>query len=435
MKALRIIVVLMTTLFVFITSLSSPILAQDTLGEPIDTKTTWEHIVSFVGDLTGFVGESIAQFVGKIITGIGEFILAILCPECTEANPRIQTGNYPDQMKYGLLGTAERQVTAMFDSQPRIDVIAHLSREWVPGYKETQSIYASGYDDIRSTGVDEIWSFTRNIAYLAFVVVMIAVGFMIMFRSKLGGQTLVTLGNTLPRVVISLVLVTFSFAIAGVIIDICGVLMTVIKSLLGSGVPIHDIWAVTWSGGAQTGSSISLVGIVLGLATLNAVAGLIPIILGIIIAGAALVGAIKLWITLVKSYLAILLNVIVAPLSIMLGSLPGNDASIVNIFKSIFRNALVFPIAFAIVNIPFYLETKNISIDFPKSLTGDQASIGDMGPMLIALAKLIAIYAAVQAPALAKAIIPPTASKSGADAAAAIKEGFGKVPFVGSMFK
>jgi len=421
---------------IFINTAPLAIYAAD--EEVIDTRTGWEKTVDFVSKVTDFVGESIAQLVNKFFYGIGEFVLVTICPTCTEASSRVQSGDFPDQMKYGLLGIAETQVTAMFQSSPNIDVVAHLSEEWIPGYKESKSVYASGYDDISNTGISEIWSFTRNIAYLGFVVIMIVVGFMIMFRNKLGGQTLVTLGNTLPRIVVSLVLVTFSFAIAGIIIDIAGVMMSVIKSLLGSGIPVHDIGALTWQAGGKAGSIFGgggIAGIVLGIVNpIFGTIGIISLIGGIIISGAAFMGAIKLWLALVKSYMALLLNVIVAPFSIMFGSMPGNDASTINLFKSILRNALVFPIAFAIVNLPFFLDNNGIVIEFPETLTGEQASVLKLGPIIMAIAKLIALYAAAQAPALAQAIVPATASKSGADAAGAIKAGFSKVPFIGGMF-
>ncbi len=438
MKKINIFVTIITLIFMNTAPLA--IYAAD--EEVIDTRTGWEKTVDFVSKVTDFVGESIAQLVNKFFYGIGEFVLVTICPTCTEASSRVQSGDFPDQMKYGLLGIAETQVTAMFQSSPDIDVVAHLSEEWIPGYKESKSVYASGYDDISNTGISEIWSFTRNIAYLGFVIIMIVVGFMIMFRNKLGGQTLVTLGNTLPRIVVSLVLVTFSFAIAGIIIDIAGVMMSVIKSLLGSGIPVHDIGALTWEGGAKIGSVFGGVAGAAGLASIVipitapilGTVGIISLIGGIIISGAAFMGAIKLWLALVKSYLALLLNVIVAPFSIMFGSMPGNDASTINLFKSILRNALVFPIAFAIVNLPFFLDNNGIIIEFPETLTGEQASVLKLGPIIMAIAKLIALYAAAQAPALAQAIVPATASKSGADAAGAIKAGFSKVPFIGGMF-
>ncbi len=411
----------------------------------VDSEGIWSTVTSFVESLTNAVGESIAQLVGKFFTAVGDFTLATLCPQCTTSYERIQANpNLPTSMKQGVVGIAEQQVMAMFNAQPRIDVVAHLAEEWIPGHREQQSLYAAGYDDLLNTGIDVLWSFTRNIAYLGFVVIMIIVGFMIMFRHKIGGQMLVTVGNSIPRVVVGLILVTFSFAIAGIILDISGIFMRVIQATLDSNIQIHNIAKLVWgtitSGWVlPTGTVVTGLGIagiaILVKATLGA-AALIGVFVVLIVLGILIWGAFKLWIALVKSYLALLLNVIVAPIVIMAGSLPGNQAMISNIFKSMLRNALVFPVAFAIVNIPYYLsEIPRVTFSFPETVFEGASMDTNIGTLLLAIAKIIAIFVAAQTPNFMKAIIPATASKSGADAAAAVKEGFSKVPLIGGMFK
>ena len=386
--------------------------------------------------------EDVEKLQYKVAYAFGVAALGNIGPEVTAMDLQ----NLPVQMRRGLLGMAEDQVVAMFNSQPRIDVVAHLAEEWVPGYNGSQSAYASGYSDLVKSGITSLWSFTRNIAYLGFVVIMILIGFMIMFRNKIGGQTLVTIGNTLPRVVVSLVLVTFSFAIAGILIDICGVLMSVISSSsgLGSNVPIDNVLTlIKESLGFSTISALGLgllPGIIVGAVAGGGIGGVIAgslviVILALVIIGIVVVGAIKLWFALIKSYLSLLINVVISPIAIMMGALPGNDASTVNIFKSIFRNALVFPVAFAIVNLPYFIEKQaGVEVGLPQTLTGNTGGATNVGYVILAVAKIIAIYAAAQAPAMVLAIIPSTASKSGADAAGAIKAGLGKMPFIGGMF-
>lgn len=94
----------------------------------------------------------------------------------------------------------------------------------------------------------EIWKAFRNVAYLILVLVLIAIGFMIMFRMKLNPQTVISLENSLPKIVISLILITFSFAIAGLLIDAMYVGINVIISVLSSGniknLSVADIPAV-----------------------------------------------------------------------------------------------------------------------------------------------------------------------------------------------
>jgi hypothetical protein len=418
----------------------------DEYVEPVDNSPTglWGKVKNFVSTATKAIGESISQLVAKFITAIGDFFLTLICPQCTTANAEIQAAaNIPPEMKLGVAGMVENEITAMFNAQPNIDVVAHLSEEWVPGYKEKQSVYAVGYEDLMETGIDTLWSVTRNIAYVGFVVVMIIVGFMIMFRNKVGGQTVVTIGNAIPRVIIGLVLVTFSFAIAGLILDISGIFMRVIAGILQSDIAIHNIWkllagtTVAGAGavGAGTGIGIAvIVGLIIGSLGPSA---LIGVFIALIVLGIVLFGAIKLWFTLVKTYFSLLINVIVSPLAIMAGSIPGNDAMTTNIFKSMLRNALVFPLAFAIVNLPYFLVEKQnrINFTFPETVF-EGATAGDkIGPLMMALAKIVAIFVAAQAPEFMKALIPATASKGGADAAGAIKQGLSKVPLVGGMFK
>lgn len=86
----------------------------------------------------------------------------------------------------------------------------------------------------------EVWKVFRNIAYMIIVLVMIAIGFMIMFRVKINQQTVIAVENSLPKIVISLLLVTFSFAIAGFLIDLMYILILVSISLL-SGLNIGDL--------------------------------------------------------------------------------------------------------------------------------------------------------------------------------------------------
>jgi hypothetical protein len=449
MKKIKFLLVAILLMSVFGTN---QVLAADDYPK-VDLSGSWTAGVDLVKGYTEFDGESAASSGFKNMKGPIEFLFVEVAGKDAIENgdSLIQYNTIPEHMKIGLAGVVDNGVTAMFNNHPRIDVVAHLSKEWVPGYKESaSSVYANGFEDLQGTGIDEIWSFSRNLAYLGFVIIMIVIGFMIMFRNKIGGQALVTLGNTLPRIVVSLVLVTFSFAIIGLIIDISGVMMNVITNLIGGTVSIHRpfelLKGTLGSTGTAVTSGLSIGGIAMfiigSLASggpafavgATVVLGLIGFLIGLLVFGIVIVGAIKLWLSLLKSYLGVLVNVIAAPFAILMGALPGNDASIINIFKSALRNAMVFPVAYAIVNLPYFLEPKQVNFGFPETLTGEVAG-KDIGGFILAVAKVMAIYVAAQTPSFMKAIIPATASKSGADASALIKDGFSKVPLIGGMFK
>jgi hypothetical protein len=93
-----------------------------------------------------------------------------------------------------------------------------------------------GLSSIR--GYVKVWEVFRNFAYLLLVMLVIAIGFMIMFRTQLDGQTVVSIQNALPRIVITLILITLSFPIAGFMIDIMyasiGVFVFLLSSAFGA---------------------------------------------------------------------------------------------------------------------------------------------------------------------------------------------------------
>lgn len=353
-------------------------------------------------------------------------------------------------LRKGFGGRLEDQILAMFNKQPSVNVVAHLADEWIPGHKDVNSVYASGYDDLVSAKIVDLWSFTRNIAYVFYVVIMIIIGFMIMFRNKIGGQVMVTLGNSIPRLVLSLILVTFSFAIAGIIIDIGGILRNVISGVLigDSGFAIHPhnpfyllggFWGKTviepYIEGIEQAWDLGFWRAAWNILK-NHGQGILDVLFALAASVFVLIGGIKLWVALIKAYFAILLSVITAPLTIASGSIPGNEHMIGNTFKSIARNVLVFPLAFAIVNLPFFLEKQGVKFVFPETLVGvDTASTSFLPEMLLNVGKIIAIFAAASAPEFVKAIIPATASKSGVDNSKLIKDSMSKVPLIGGMFK
>jgi hypothetical protein len=78
-----------------------------------------------------------------------------------------------------------------------------------------------------------MWTASRDIAFGLFVIVAIVFAFMIMFRVKLSPQTVISVQSALPKIIIALILVTFSYAIAGFLIDLMYVLIGLV-SLLGS---------------------------------------------------------------------------------------------------------------------------------------------------------------------------------------------------------
>lgn len=102
--------------------------------------------------------------------------------------------------------------------------------------------YASegiGFSSLRP--IMNLWKVFRDVSYMLLVVVLIAIGFMIMFRMKINPQTVINIENALPRIVVAMLLITFSFAIAGFLIDMMYVLIAIIISLVSGNGAFYDI--------------------------------------------------------------------------------------------------------------------------------------------------------------------------------------------------
>lgn len=455
---------------------------EDLSSYKISTDEMWSGIQGKMNVLNNVkeTDENIVNTSSYSIMSTLENVIAELCVNCFENGDKVQASTtIPDSMKYGLLEHTENGIIAMMESTPSVDIPSHLAQQWVPGYSSSDtSVYAveghlSGYEELQLAGVDVLWGRVRNIAYMLFVVVMIVIGFMIMFRNKLNGQVLVTLGNTIPNVIIALVLVTFSFAIAGLIIDLGGLVLMFIASIYGNGsvdygsfTSIENPFKITmlaFSGkGNLTDFTLGLsstvggiVGVYAALSNLGEGFGLKSIgsgaagatigflVVWLVVIGIVGYGAIKLWFMLIKAYLTILIQVIIAPIVIMTAALPGNMKAFGNWAKGIARNVLAFPLAFAIINLPaaLFSVSSSVNLRLPGSLIFEDASTYSSngttlgGDLFIAVLEVVLIYAASQAPAYLETILPSNSSPAMQKAGEKTKESLSKMPFFGSLIK
>lgn len=64
-----------------------------------------------------------------------------------------------------------------------------------------------------------LFTIFRNIAYLLMVFVFVIIGVAIMLRLRIDPRTVMTIQNQIPKLIIGLVMITFSYAIVGLLID------------------------------------------------------------------------------------------------------------------------------------------------------------------------------------------------------------------------
>lgn len=489
----------------------------------------------------------------------------------------------------GLLGMVNDANKAVFGLYPDINVTDHLAQMFVPGYGDKNASLAqvdfggsgedkenanekagevgnvveeeigkgldqiitdievdekdyTGYEGERISGynylkdvvkLDSIWKVTSGIAYVLFVIVFVVVGFMIMFRKNLSSNITVTVSKALPNLIVSLIVVTFSFAIVGFVMDLGKFGINVSRYVFNTAyqdmgvtdtsvIEIKNVWGLADDAFKRTrnntllGDAISsipvvgepLAGILLGtgnsiggelarvgamgivyyfldqtmphildeadiatdleisggvdfiisaeasfdilqpivdmvlwmiknsiyIAATGAKIGLMTtIIKSLVLIIISFYAAIRVFITLLTTYLKLFLNVILGPLQILLGAVPGNAHMMTNWLKSVVANTLVFVGIYVVIN-AFTLIAQVVD---PERFNFFGNS-GTLWPdILISLESIIVIAGYLFAANLPKVIngaLGVEANKSIMETSQNIKDSFKKIPLVGGIF-
>ncbi len=97
-----------------------------------------------------------------------------------------------------------------------------------------------------------LWRGFRNMVYVLATLIFLVIGLMIILRVKINPQTVITIQSAIPQVFTTLILVTFSYAIAGLVIDFCNLLQAIFVALMFSvkGVKLgDDLFGYHWGNG------------------------------------------------------------------------------------------------------------------------------------------------------------------------------------------
>lgn len=101
----------------------------------------------------------------------------------------------------------------------------------------------SGYGFKSLSPLMPIWTAFRNMVYIIFVIIFMLIGLGIMLRRNIDARAVMTVQNSIPKAVVILLLVTFSFAIAGFLIDVMYLAMYVFYEIFSTipGVSFPDL--------------------------------------------------------------------------------------------------------------------------------------------------------------------------------------------------
>lgn len=275
----------------------------------------------------GVSGEKhVTETTSNLMNVINLHVMGI--PESEEGGT--ETSMLRDSVGSGLIGTVNSGIIAMYDppASSKIYVADLLQNAKIIPQAQAQGLGFSSLNPILET-----WKSFRNIAYLFFVVIFLVIGFMIMFRAKIG-QAAITVQQAIPSIVVALLAVTFSYAIAGFLIDLMYLLMYMLATLFDGGADlitgnfftlVSTMFTGFW-GNMETAVTNLMDGLLgqkfLGQGALRFLSTLsATVIVGL----AILLGTFKIFFELLKSYIAIILQVVFAPIILMIGAIPGQN--------------------------------------------------------------------------------------------------------------
>lgn len=356
-----------------------PVLARDPMPEGVDSYFQ-QIFVPAVQSQDVNLQSTVYEIYLSLISAMGESMYE--CDlECLQnlnnpPDPTVNTGQgnqYAQNQNKpkGLIPWAMRLNTSMIAQPPvsSVDYVAHVGER----LHLTSPVYAQagargfGYEGLAPAR--QLWTGFRNIAYLLATIGFVILSFLIMFRIKISAQATISAQQAIFKLVVVFLAITFSYAIAGLILDLLFILTFVVITLfVSTGMLPGNPSAATLQAELLRGNVIYQMGALLGVVEDAAVhinniingmileqfdSGFGPVLgmlsgwtgagLGFLIIGIAVAYAlIRLLFALLFAYLEIIILTILAPLMLLPDIFPGGN-SFINWVKRLFANAMVFP--------------------------------------------------------------------------------------------
>ncbi len=305
----------------------------------------------------------------------------------------------------GAMGSMTNMVAQLYNPPASsTNYIAHLQGNFGL-VKDANAQVSSGEGFSRFTNLLDLFVFTRNFAYLVLLIFFVVIGMAIMLRVHIDPRTVMTVQNQIPKIIIAIITITFSYAIVGLLIDTMWVTTyfainavtkdrdcdnqggktlneAVTNSLLDN--PIGFVTNILGDETGCLGKFDGITGLSKNVATtfgdaisrtvlatifqaderldsncsawkpwtygdcgkeagFSVIKFLVSFAAFFIILIALLIALMKTWFMLIKAYIKVIINVILAPLWIVMGLMPGSSLGFGSWFKNTLAHLSVFP--------------------------------------------------------------------------------------------
>lgn len=317
----------------------------------------------------------------------------------------------------GLVGSATNTIASLYNPPASgIEYLAQMKDSFLgkPAYAQNGGVGFQGLQPILP-----IWKAFRNIVYILSSFIFIIIGIMIMLRVKVSPQAVISLQNAIPQLITALILVTFSYAIAGLIIDFMYVIQSLVIAIIFNGVGknlsdnlLQGLINTNFShlSGFTFGEVfwlsvknlpvlvISLIGglisgVIIGIFTGNpligiAGGGLGVIVFTLLICIMIIVLILKFLFGLIKCYISLILKIITAPLEIGMGAFPNSKMGFSSWIMDVIANISVFPISIIFIILVNVIAESSSGLWTP-NIIGFAGATSALMPFIIAMGGLM----------------------------------------------
>ena len=315
--------------------------------------------------------------------------IAILGNYTQYTSPGATSDNFQYTGGYGALGDASSVMADLYANPPvsGVSYFAYLYQKASSSNATYASTTAGSSGPVYGfsflSPIYPIWAIARNIAFLLLILVILFTGIMIIIGGKIGGQVPITFLSALPNIVAAVVLITFSYAIGGFMVDLMNILLGFvffafsaldgtagIKGFFNAFSVQNYVFSIygnvtgsvtkTLNGVSSTLGNIQqnsvLMTIIADLANFTnhntAISAIVTFIISVIL----LFTVFKIIVQLLKGYLILLFLPVLSPFMFLAGAIPGQSKFIGNFFKGMLKGVLIFVTTYVMFNLIYFLE-------------------------------------------------------------------------------
>jgi len=305
----------------------------------------------------------------------------------------------------GLLGASNKAIAALYNPPASgIQYIAQVKDSFLGKPVLAQGIGFKGLQPLLP-----LWKSFRNITYSVFAIIFVGMGIAIMLRVKISPQAVISIQNSIPKIISSLILITFSYAIAGLLIDLSYFVLALVLST------INVDNSITVSNEVNNFSLFKIIDLIPGQAysiisgfpaaianllgadatlttiitVISALGNIGGFVLGlVVILLFTLIFTIKLFFGLAKCYINLILKIIIGPLEIALGAIPNMKMGFNTWIMDVIANLSVFPIVIIFI---FLIKLINGQLQSGLWTPPGFGMLGNIVPVLIGLASFMLV--------------------------------------------